>query len=313
MSEQDMSANPTFYTEQLVSVPAGLPEYSIGWDVIDWCEHWLRIPNHRGSGGNWRFTKEQGRFLLWWYAVDKDGYFLYSSGVVDPTDVRGRDVPPMTSLIALAELMGPCRFGGWDDDRQPYGIPARVASVVLAAVEEDLGRWPVNWFGSLLRTEALSKYDVLFDNHYKALRAMVDGSRQKLRVVTPSLKSAEGVRPTIVMLDETHEPHQTHDMLLLSDVLRRNVARARIPTAGATRLLSLTNQNVKKGENVKDGATPEVVLFDCERRHAPIPHKPPTGEFTREAALGVLVRAAMGKDLDAIQVRAAQAWLEHTS
>lgn len=56
-----------------------LPERTLGWEIAAWCTRWLR--NMDGTG-HWEFTLEQLRFLLWWYAVDEAGRFVYRKGVL---------------------------------------------------------------------------------------------------------------------------------------------------------------------------------------------------------------------------------------
>jgi hypothetical protein len=46
-----------------------LPELTLGWDMLAWCGKWLRAK----PGGPWRFTAEQARFLLWFYALSLTG------------------------------------------------------------------------------------------------------------------------------------------------------------------------------------------------------------------------------------------------
>lgn len=55
-----------------------LPERTLGWQIAGWCSKWLRAD----GGGPWKFTREQLRFLLWWYAVDEHGRFVYRKGVL---------------------------------------------------------------------------------------------------------------------------------------------------------------------------------------------------------------------------------------
>jgi hypothetical protein len=55
-----------------------LPEYTLGWQIAGWCAMYLRAK----GGGGWRFTPEQLRFILWWYAVDERGEFVYRTGVL---------------------------------------------------------------------------------------------------------------------------------------------------------------------------------------------------------------------------------------
>lgn len=55
-----------------------LPEFTLGWQIAGWCAEYLA-----GKGGMpWKFTKEQLRFILWWYAIDKSGRFTYRTGVL---------------------------------------------------------------------------------------------------------------------------------------------------------------------------------------------------------------------------------------
>lgn len=55
-----------------------LPSKTLGWQIAGWCAEWLR-----GEDGKpWRFTMEQLRFILWWYAVDHTGRFTYRKGVL---------------------------------------------------------------------------------------------------------------------------------------------------------------------------------------------------------------------------------------
>ena len=57
-----------------------LPEHTLGWEIIGWCEEYLLDPND--STQKWSFTREQARFVLWWYAVDSDGNWKYRRGVL---------------------------------------------------------------------------------------------------------------------------------------------------------------------------------------------------------------------------------------
>ncbi len=52
--------------------------------------------------------KEQGRFLLWWYAIDEKGLFRYRYGVLQRAKGWGKD--PLAGAIALCELMGAVPF-----------------------------------------------------------------------------------------------------------------------------------------------------------------------------------------------------------
>ena len=57
-----------------------LPDKTLGWELAGWCSKWLLDP--RDGITPWKFTPEQLRFVLWWYAVDDDGHFIYQTGVL---------------------------------------------------------------------------------------------------------------------------------------------------------------------------------------------------------------------------------------
>lgn len=60
-------------------LPDGLPERTLGWDVLQWASDWLVNPDSRGGtkGEQWVFKPDQARFILWFYAVDEEGNWLY--------------------------------------------------------------------------------------------------------------------------------------------------------------------------------------------------------------------------------------------
>ena len=63
-----------------------LPELTLGWEIAGWCAQWLR-----GEDGlPWRFTSEQLRLVLWWYAVDGTGRFIHRKGVIQRLKGWGR-------------------------------------------------------------------------------------------------------------------------------------------------------------------------------------------------------------------------------
>lgn len=56
-----------------------LPEFTLGWHALAWTAVYLQ----HADGRPWRYTSEQARLLLWWYAMDPDtGEFLYRDAVL---------------------------------------------------------------------------------------------------------------------------------------------------------------------------------------------------------------------------------------
>lgn len=67
-----------------------LPKHTLGWAVLAWTAQWLQ----HEDGRPWRFTSEQARFILWWYAVDERGRFVYRDGVLQRLKGWGKDLGP---------------------------------------------------------------------------------------------------------------------------------------------------------------------------------------------------------------------------
>ena len=59
------------------------PKHTLGWEIAGWCHKYIINPESDIHDPQpWRFTNEQLRLLLWWYAVDDDGRFIYRQGVL---------------------------------------------------------------------------------------------------------------------------------------------------------------------------------------------------------------------------------------
>lgn len=55
-----------------------LPKWTLGWQAI----HWARNNLNGFDGGELVLTAEQVRFILWWYAIDERGRFVYRDGIL---------------------------------------------------------------------------------------------------------------------------------------------------------------------------------------------------------------------------------------
>lgn len=67
-----------------------LPEKTLGWQVLHWTAKYLRQPDGPNAGNPWRYTAEQARFILHWYAVDELGRFKYRYGMLRRVKGWGR-------------------------------------------------------------------------------------------------------------------------------------------------------------------------------------------------------------------------------
>lgn len=170
-----------------------LPERTLGWQIAGWCAEWLRMPD----GSPWVFTDEQLRFVLWWYAVDRNGRFLYRQGVLQRVKGWGKD--PLLAVLSLVEFVGPSRVGGWDADGDPIGVPVQMALVQIAAVNLEQTNNTMDLIPSLMSDELVKVHGI------KAGAELVRASGgRKLQCVTSNYRALEGKRSTFVVLNETH-------------------------------------------------------------------------------------------------------------
>ncbi len=170
-----------------------LPEKTLGWQIAGWCAKYLK-----GEDGKpWKFTREQLRFVLWWYAVDDDGRFSHRKGVLQRLKGWGKD--PLVAVLCLVELVGPSRFSHWEDG-EPVGQPHPQAWVQVAAVSREQTRNTMTLFPGLMSDLFIQTFGI--KDGAELIRA--NGGKQRLEAVTSSYRALEGGRSTFVVLNETH-------------------------------------------------------------------------------------------------------------
>lgn len=214
--------------------PDGLPpeHRTLGWHVLAWTAEWLQHPDGPRAGERWRYTPEQARFVLWWYAIDDAGRFVFRRGMLRRMKGWGKD--PLGATICAVEFLGPCRFGGWDDRGNPIAVDHPAAWVQTAAVSKDQTRNTMTLFPGLFTRECRAEYgidlgkEIIYASH---------GAR-RIEAVTSSPRALEGGRPTFVLKNETHHWIATNEGHAMSEVITRNLAKSR---DGSSRVLAISN------------------------------------------------------------------------
>lgn len=222
-----------------------LPARSLGYHLAQvWAPKYIRQPDGPTAGAPWRFTKEQSRFIAWWYAVDEAGRFTYRRGVY--RRLKGAGKNPFADAIAICELVGPCRFSGrWDADGQPVGEPHYSSWVQMAAVSRDQTRNSMSLLPAMISREAIEEFQV--DLGKEIIYA--HRGRCRLEAVTSSPRSLEGGRATFIVLDETHHWLRQNEGHAMADVIARNAAKSR---DGASRMLAITNAHAPGEDSVAE-------------------------------------------------------------
>ncbi|MEX1655525.1 terminase [Streptomyces pseudovenezuelae] len=171
-----------------------LPHKTLGWQIAGWCAEYLQAE----EGGPWKFTREQLRFVLHWYAVDVHGRFINRKGVLQRMKGWGKD--PLLAVLCLVELVGPSRFSHWDDAGDPVGVPHPRAWVQVTAVNQSQTTNTMALIPSLMTEHFKAKYGVKDG----AVLIRANGGKCRLEAVTSSYRALEGKRTTFTLLNETH-------------------------------------------------------------------------------------------------------------
>lgn len=214
------------------------PEHTLGWEVIGWTAEWLQ--DLAGSEGPLKLTREQMRFVLWWYAVDDDGNFVYQSGVLQRLKGWGKD--PLLAVMCLVEFVGPCRFGGWDEDGEPIAVPHPNPLVQIAATSQDQTTNTGDMFAVLMSQRLIDAYGI--KPGIELIRA--DNGRRQIQLVTSNYRSLEGKRSTFVVLNETHHWIKGNGGIKMYETVDGNTVKM------DGRYLSITNAYLPGEESVAE-------------------------------------------------------------
>lgn len=223
-----------------------LPKRTLGWQAIDWARENLTSDETDDEGNflPWEFTDEQGRFVLWWYAVDEQGRFVYRDGILQRLKGWGKD--PLAAVLAVIEMIGPCRYDPVaarkgrvyldpEGNPHPFARDNPSAWIQIVAVSKTQTKNTMLLFPGLIPKRTMRKYDIK-DIGREVIYAL--GGRRQIQACTSSPSTIEGGRATFIIKNETHlwlSNNSGHDM---DAVIERNATKSK---GGASRSLAITN------------------------------------------------------------------------
>jgi len=212
--------------------PEGLPKLTLFPEIMAWGKRIILQPDGPDAGSPFKLTPEQEHFLLWWYAVDSAGRFVYRRGMLRRMKGWGKD--PLGAYICAVELVGPSRFDHFDATGWPRAKAHDAAWVQTAAVSREQTKNTMTLFPGMLSQTFIDRYKV--DIGKEIIYA--NRGKQRIEAVTSSPRSLEGARSTFVLKNETHlwfGPNEGHEM---ANVIARNLAKSR---DGSARSLAISN------------------------------------------------------------------------
>lgn len=186
--------------DRLSTMPEGLPELTLGWEAAGWAMEYLKQPNGPKAQQFWRPVDSQLKFLLWWYAVDTNGRWLYHHGV--RRLVKGSGKSPFAAVLALMEFLGPVRLKDFDP-KLPGGCKGKAVDMPLVQIAATAESQTANTMRMVRamaprHSKVAVKYglDVGLTRYYKA----PEGT---LEIITSSAGAAEGAESSFNVWDET--------------------------------------------------------------------------------------------------------------
>lgn len=240
--ETDPKKLPLPITE-LHQTPGGFwvpkPERTLGFDGLAWGVSNLVQPDGPAKGGPFIPTDEQVRFILWWYVIDGEGRFLYPSGMMMRMKGAGKD--PLGGFLCLLELLGPCRFGGWNADGTPRVIEHPNPWVAVAAVSQEQTNNTMKLLPNMITDALREKHGI------EVNKEVWYTTRGQLQAFASSYRALEGKRLTFTLCNETHHwvaSNQGHDIM---ETIEDNSVKSR---DGSSRTLAITNAHVPGEDSV---------------------------------------------------------------
>lgn len=202
------------------------PEYegdfpSLGWQVADWIEAYLRVPGGEATGAPLRLTDEQLEFVVRLYRIDvATGRLAHRRAVL--RRAKGWGKSPLVAGLALAHLVGPTTFDGFDSDGEPVGSSHPSPWVQVSATSEDQTD---NTYAQLLAMVGDSPVVDECGLDVGVTRIFLRGRPGRLEPVSAAAGSREGQPVTAAILDETHLWTPRNGGVRLAATIRRNVGK----------------------------------------------------------------------------------------
>lgn len=199
---------------------------TLGYDVGEWIEENLVIPDGYQQGEPYRLTDEMWKFLIHYFRLyphaapwPAEFGLYYTGGQLRRSQKWGKD-PFGGAAIGLAEAFGPTRFDGWDANGEPVGRPYPTPLIVCLGTSEDQTDNTWRPLLSMIRNGPLIDTPGLDAGE---TRVMLPGGG-KIEPATTSAKARLGAPMTNVIITESHLFTLQGGFRRVAGAVKRNVA-----------------------------------------------------------------------------------------
>lgn len=208
--------------ERTDTLPTELPERTLGYHAAAWMMDNLIQPNGPRAGQPFIPTDRQIEFLAHFYALSHKGGFMYRQGIRRLSKGSGKS--PFAAALCLFELLGPCRFDGFDR-HEPFGVRAKPMSMPLVQIVATSESQTANTI-RMVRAFCQKKGPLARKYDLEVAKTFIETpGGGKLQQMTSSAHSMEGGEVSFVVGDELEHwlPAQGGPAML--ETIQQNAAK----------------------------------------------------------------------------------------
>lgn len=208
---------------------------TLGFDVADWIEGKGRFSRRRGGYGGliqpngprarqpFQLRPRQLRFLLWWYAFDEDGRWLFNHAA--RRLAKGSGKSPFAAVWALAEFCGPVRIHDLNP-KVPGGAVGRPVDMPLVQIAATAESQTANTMRMVRAFAGKGSPIVDYYNLDPGKTRYYRLPEGTLEVITSSATAAEGGEASAIVADETEHWKPSGGGPELASTLEDNLAKS---------------------------------------------------------------------------------------
>ena len=239
----------------------GRPDLTLGPYVVRFIETACVHGPGDVLGRQVELTAEEKRFLYWAYELEPDGRRVVRSAVRGLP--KGSRKTEFAAWLAIAEMVGPVRCSGFDGDGNPVPVQVTDPTIPVAAASFEQADLMFGAVREIIKASPI--LEPLFDVYDTEI--FLQDAPGKMFRIAAAAGTADGLRPTFFVGDETHEwtarKKRVHLVVANGLAKRQDAWSLDITTAGNPRQESVALEQYEYGRKVALGEVDDRrFLFD---------------------------------------------------